>query len=397
MLHALDRIAALGSDFEGTPVGVGGEDRHVPLEFGLARLFAKNNGQRIGLFPRGAGGGPDPHLVLRLAAGEEAGDHPLFQFAEGNRVAEKLGDLDEEIPVEGVEFLLIGVQNPGVGLQVFELAKLHPALDASGHSRFLVLAEVELKPAPQQAEDFPEPGRLFLAEAGQYLGSLLRRCGLVVQQEFGHPFRGELQVAAAARQSRARHAVELGRLETLHQYQPPGLMNFPDAARAVAAGTGEDDSDAAVGGIPGQGGEIDVDGEVRVAGGVAGGEIQPPIDLGHPGFGGDQVDRVRLQRHFVADPVDRHPGMARQQIVHQALEVRREVLNDHEGQAAVRGHMVEEFLQGGQPSGGGADGYDEARLRRWRWLIRVGSRPGSGGFALLGFHCISLHLPFSGN
>ena len=58
-----------------------------------------------------------------------------------------------------------------------------------------------------------------------------------------------------------------------------------------------------------------------------------------------QVDRVRLDRHVVLGLPDRHRRAARQQLVHQALEVRGQVLQHDERHAGVGREVGEEAFE----------------------------------------------------
>jgi hypothetical protein len=53
----------------------------------------------------------------------------------------------------------------------------------------------------------------------------------------------------------------------------------------------------------------------------------------------------------------------REQLVHEALEVGREVLDDHEGEPAGRRDRLEEALESLQPAGRGTDADDEQGRR----------------------------------
>ena len=50
--------------------------------------------------------------------------------------------------------------------------------------------------------------------------------------------------------------------------------------------------------------------------------------------------------------------MPREELVHQALEVGRQVLDDHERHPVSLGQVVEEALERFEPAGGGADSDD---------------------------------------
>ena len=63
---------------------------------------------------------------------------------------------------------------------------------------------------------------------------------------------------------------------------------------------------------------------------------QPPLPDDHLLHRRQEVDRVRLDQHLVLGLPDRHRRPPRQQLVHQALEVRRQVLQDDERHARCR-------------------------------------------------------------
>ena len=85
---------------------------------------------------------------------------------------------------------------------------------------------------------------------------------------------------------------------------------------------------------------------------------QPPARDDHLLLRRDQVDVVGLDRHPVLDEVDRQLGVPREQLVHQALEVGRQVLDDHERHPGVVRDVVEEALEGLEPAGRCADADD---------------------------------------
>ena len=64
----------------------------------------------------------------------------------------------------------------------------------------------------------------------------------------------------------------------------------------------------------------------------------------------------------------RHAGEALHELVHEALEIRGQVLNDDEGHVGIDGHGAKESLQGLQPPRRGANanhmGWQLARERR---------------------------------
>ncbi len=50
--------------------------------------------------------------------------------------------------------------------------------------------------------------------------------------------------------------------------------------------------------------------------------------------------------------------MPGEELVHQALEVRRQVLDDDEGRLGQDGEVIEEAFERVEPAGGGADSHD---------------------------------------
>jgi hypothetical protein len=88
---------------------------------------------------------------------------------------------------------------------------------------------------------------------------------------------------------------------------------------------------------------------------------------------------VGADRRAVAGKNHRHRGVPPQQLVQDALARGVEVLDEHEGHAAVRWHAVEERGEGGKTTRGGTDGDGEDRhrdavRRRGRGRFRSGRR-----------------------
>ena len=61
--------------------------------------------------------------------------------------------------------------------------------------------------------------------------------------------------------------------------------------------------------------------------------------------------------------MDRQVGMPGEQLVHEALEIGRQVLNDDECQAAVGRHVIEELFQGFEAAGRSSE-RDHEKLAR---------------------------------
>jgi hypothetical protein len=119
----------------------------------------------------------------------------------------------------------------------------------------------------------------------------------------------------------ARHAVELRGLDVLHEHQAAGLVHVARAARAVAAAARQHDGDRARPALAGQGAEEDVDGQRELLLAIALAEQQAAPGDDHLLLGRDQVHVVGFHRHAVLDQANGHVRVAREQLVHQALEV----------------------------------------------------------------------------
>ena len=178
--------------------------------------------------------------------------------------------------------------------------------------------------------------------------------------EIGEDFSGQLfrrghQVGQPGIDGAARHAVEFGRGRLLHQGHAGLFLDGPQPHRAVRAHAGEDDTDAALLLVLGQGAQEEVDGQAQAAGRRRREQVQHPVQNGHVLVGGDHIDAVRLDPHPVPDLEYLHAGGALEQFGQDPLVGRVEVLDDDEGQAAFRRHLPQELLQRLQSAGGGAD------------------------------------------
>ena len=100
---------------------------------------------------------------------------------------------------------------------------------------------------------------------------------------------------------------------------------------------------------------------VRWPRGSTGGDthVQHAAGDGQGGIRRDDVDVVRLDRRLRRDLLHGHPGVPRQQFRQEARAVGGEVLDEHEGHAAVRRHLREERLEGLQAARGRAHTHND--------------------------------------
>ena len=91
--------------------------------------------------------------------------------------------------------------------------------------------------------------------------------------------------------------------------------------------------------------------------------------------GGNDIDPIRLDLHPISNLDDRHGRGPLEQLDHQPLASRVQVLDNHEGQSTGGRHMPQEQLQCLQPAGRGPDADDGDRARSWRprGLLGIGA------------------------
>src|SRR5581483_8184714 len=90
-------------------------------------------------------------------------------------------------------------------------------------------------------------------------------------------------------------------------------------------------------------------------------EVKPALAEGQRETGSDDINMVWLDRDAILDLNDRHGGVTAQNLGHEALMLRRQVLHDDEGHAAVGRSPVEKGFQRLDTPGRSADAYDRER------------------------------------
>jgi hypothetical protein len=360
------RVAGRGGELDGVAVDVGREDLQVEPAAERLDLLVEEDGDGEGLLAGGAARDPDAERVVDARGAHQRGDHLARELLEALRVAEELGHPDEHLLVERAHLARRAAEEREVVLQRRGLGDVHPPLEAADDGPGLVVGEVDPGLAQHHAQHrghallrrVERRGGRAAAADGEVLG--------VAHQLLGHEVgRGDV-VDQAGGDGAPRHPVEAGARRLLHQGQPADLLDGADAAHAVRPGAGEHDADGAVALVFGEGAEEDVDREAhRAVGGLVGEAQLPVLDL-EVLPRRDQVNGVGLDRDALVGAPDGHPGALREQLHHEALVVRREVLDDDEGHPAVDGRAVEEDLQRLEAAGGGAhpDHVERAARRR---------------------------------
>jgi hypothetical protein len=359
-----DRLFAVdgaGRELDRAAMDVRGEDLHGPVAVLLGEL-GEQDGERVGLFAGGAARHPDAQRGITRPTLHQLGQHLVLEHLERLFVAEEARHADEQIAVENVELVAALAEAVDVLVDVVDTRQLEAPLDSPRDGARLVVREIDTElalehvvdgfdalPARRRRRRADRPGRGALGLA-------------VLDEHVRHLLRPEHERGDAGVPGGLRHAVELRRLRVLHDDETAGLVDVADATRTVAAAAGQHDGDGALPAVLGERAKEDVDGERQLLLPIALAEEQPAAGDDHLLLGWDQVDVVGLDQHAVLDEMDGEIGVTSEQLVHQALEVRREVLDDHEGHAAGQGHVVEERFERLEPSCRCADA-DDIRCR----------------------------------
>ena len=98
-------IAPVPRRCHGLPVEIGRKDLDLHLGFSLDHGLFEEDRDRIGLFAGGAARDPDADRVVVPLVLQQFRNHLAFQRREGLRVAEELGDADQEVAEQEVELV----------------------------------------------------------------------------------------------------------------------------------------------------------------------------------------------------------------------------------------------------------------------------------------------------
>ncbi len=101
------RVGRLPGDLEHALVDVGGEDLHRRRHVHPPGGVGEQHGDAVGLLAARTARNPDADILVRVAGAQERLDGPLPEHLEHLRVAEEPGDVDEEVPEQGLALVSV--------------------------------------------------------------------------------------------------------------------------------------------------------------------------------------------------------------------------------------------------------------------------------------------------
>ncbi len=264
---------------------------------------------------------------------QQGRDDLLFQLLPGRRVAEEAGHADQKLLGEQLDLLGVLAQKPDISGDRVDLVQAHAPFDAAVDGALFIGRKIVAGLGPEQDEHLLEralglalPSRIGLNDQRDVLKVLDDPARQLLR-------RGD-HIGQAGVNGATRHAVELGRGRRLHEDHPGFLLDGPKAQRAVGAHAREDDPDAAGLAVVGQGAEEKIDRQAQPPRGCRLQQVQHPVQDGHVLVGRDHMDAVRCDPLAVPHLHDRHAGCALEQLHHDALVGRVQVLDDDKAHAA---------------------------------------------------------------
>ena len=170
-----------------------------------------------------------------------------------------------------------------------------------------------------------------------------------VPQIFEEPRRQFLDGRHDVRQSRvdgaARHAVELRRARLLHQHHARVFLDGFQPQRAVRAHARKNHPHAALALILGQRAQEEINRQPQAAWRARLEQMQHAVEDGHVLVRRNDIHAVRPDLRAILHLDDLHRRAALEQLGHDALARRIEVLDDDEGQSARRRHLLQEGFE----------------------------------------------------
>jgi hypothetical protein len=358
-------VDAVAGVLQGALGGVGGEDLDVQRLGDPLRFLHQQHRERIRLFAARARGHPGADRRVGLAGADQRDDHALAQDLPRVGVAEEAGDVDQEVVGEVGDLGGRLAKHAGVVAQLGHPGEPHPALDAAQQGGLLVAAEVVAGARAQHGQDFADV--LLVALRGGLGGAgVVAGVGMagVGEQHLRHVARAENVVGVARVDQVARHRGEGRGFGVLGDAQPAHGLDRLGAGGTVAAHARQDDGDRALALLLGERLEEVVDRPVVHRFGQPLAEAEAAVLQRQRAAWPYHVEVVGLERHPFLDVHHRHRGLGREDVDQQRLAVRRQVLDEHEADAALGAHGRKELDRRFEPARRCADAdHREGELR----------------------------------
>ena len=238
-----------------------------------------------------------------------------------------------------------------------------PAFDATGHRARLVVGEVD---AELLLEHLVHRAHAIVGDLRLRRGATLglrsaRRPAACSARTRGMSCGARTQWATPESARGPRHPVELRAVDVLDDDQTAGLVNVENASRPIAAAARHHDGDRARPAVLRERAKEHVDGQRALLLPILLAQQEPPAGDDHLVLRRIEIDVIGFDRHSVLDEVDRKFGVTSEQLVHHAFEIGRQVLDDHERHPGVLRDVVEEALDGLEPTRRCSDADDVGR------------------------------------
>ena len=345
---------------DGVLVQIGGVDLEGNRIGGLGQLerFGEDHGERVGLFARRAARHPRPHHAAGGTGGDQRRQGEFRQLLPGRRVPEKSGHADQQFLEQDVQLLGVLLQIADVGFDLVHLMDTHAAFDAAVQRAPPIQGEIMAGAGAQQDHYFLQRALGFFIQGKFGFGEPGHMAA--VGDEFARQFVHRTDDVCQPRLDRAaRHGVELRGGRILHQNHAGFFLDGAEAQRAVAAHARKNDAGGTLVLVFGEGTEKGIDRQAQAADLDRDEQVQRAVKDREVAVGRNHIHVVGPDVAAIRDFHDLHRGGALKQLGHHALLRRIEMLNDHEGHAAIRRRVLEKLRQRLQPSGGGADTHDD--------------------------------------
>ena len=356
------RIQALARLRDGLRVHVRREDLELAIEIQRRDRLAKGDRDRVGFLAGAASGDPRAKRVILGPGAQQVRQTLLAQKFEYPRIAEKAGDVNEEILRELVAFARVVPQQVEIGLAVSGHARPH------GHSPFdpapqrapLVGREIMPRRLPQDLDDAREP---VVPRRGPGRDVRANPRPSVFDDGRRNSGDGEHHVDGARLDRPARHTVE-GRF--------PGVLRDDEAAlrlhvlqplASVRARSGKNDANRVFAKFGGQRMQQKVEGKPRAMPLPRLRKPQRPVAHGQIASRRYDVELALFDRHSVGGLQHRHRGAFAEQLDHHAFVRGIEMHDENAGGLEAGGRRLDEFGARLEPARRGANS-DHRKINR---------------------------------